>query len=165
MTDPVTDNSRAPPSWRVAPVSPRSQWTGYLGVLPFAAALLGVAAAPSLELREFALRLGLAYGAASLTFVGAVHFGLVIARRLPGTFAVTLAATLPSLAGVAAILLGGQRGIALLTVSFGLFWLYESRRCGDLLPPAYLNLRRTLSLAVCALLALTMFAADSSGLR
>jgi len=33
------------------------------------------------------------------------------------------------------------------------------------LAPAYLNLRRHLTLAICILLALTMFASDAAGLR
>jgi hypothetical protein len=40
-------------------------------------------------------------------------------------------------------------------VSFGGFWLYEHRAVGPtFLPPGYLDLRRQLSLAVCALLTL-----------
>jgi len=61
--------------------------------------------------------------------------------------------------------LGGQRGLALLVVGFGGFWLYEHRSLSARLPPAYLNLRRHLTLAICMLLALTMFASDAAGLR
>jgi hypothetical protein len=43
---------------------------------------------------------------------------------------------------------------------FGSFWLYESRRLDDGLPPDYLALRRQLSIAVCALLALTVLASE-----
>ena len=161
----MSDEVRQRPDWRAAELSPLAEWSGYLGLLPFAAALIGVVAAPTLGWREFALRLAIGYGAAILSFVGAVHFGLALARRFPWTIAVTLGAITPAIAAVVALLLGGQRGLALLTVSFGIFWLYEGRRCGDWLPPAYLNLRRTLSLAVCSLLALTMFAADHVGLR
>ncbi|MGB6603597.1 MAG: hypothetical protein WBE65_04820, partial [Steroidobacteraceae bacterium] len=64
----------------------------------------------------------------------------------------------------AAVLAGGQRGLALLVVGFGLFWLYEHRALGALLPPPYLSLRRNLSLAICMLLALTMIASDAAAL-
>ena len=56
-------------------------------------------------------------------------------------------------------------GLALLVAGFGLFWIYEHRRCGADLPPDYLRMRRNLSLAVCSMLALTMILSDSVGLR
>ena len=62
------------------------------------------------------------------------------------------------------MLVGGQRGLALLVAGFGLFWIYEHRRLGERLPPDYLRLRRNLSLAVCSLLALTMILSDAKGL-
>jgi membrane-associated phospholipid phosphatase len=67
---------------------------------------------------------------------------------------------LPSVWAAAALLLGGSRGLALLLAGFGSFWLYESRRLDDGLPPDYLALRRQLSIAVCALLALTVLASE-----
>ncbi|HPF25042.1 MAG TPA: DUF3429 domain-containing protein [Steroidobacteraceae bacterium] len=161
----MSSEPRTQQDWRATRVPRLADWAGYLGLMPFAAALLGVALAAAFDWREFALRFSIAYGAAILSFVGAVHFGLVVARRTPDTLAFVAGAIAPSLVAVAALLLGGQRGLALLTVGFGLFWLYENRRCSHLLPAAYVNLRRNLSLAVCALLALTMFAADHAGLR
>jgi hypothetical protein len=71
---------------------------------------------------------------------------------------------MPALLGVAATLLGGQRGLALLVVGFGVFWLYEHRSVGAELPAPYVSLRRNLSLVVCALLAFTMILSDSAGL-
>ena len=41
--------------------------------------------------------------------------------------------------GGGGILLGGQRGLALLVVGFGVFWLYEHRASAPQLPPAYLE--------------------------
>ena len=55
-------------------------------------------------------------------------------------------------------------GLALLVVGCGGFWLYEHRGLGAELPPAYLNLRRQLTLATGILLALTMFVSDAAGL-
>jgi len=63
-----------------------------------------------------------------------------------------------------AVVSGGQRGLALLVVGFGGLWLYEHRVLGAALPPAYLVLRRGLSVAICVLLALTMFVSDTAGL-
>jgi hypothetical protein len=73
-------------------------------------------------------------------------------------------AILPALLGVVATVLGGQRGLALLVVGFGLFWLYEHRSVGGELPAAYVSLRRNLSLVVCTVLAVTMIVSDTAGL-
>ena len=58
---------------------------------------------------------------------------------------------------------GGQRGLAPLVVGFGGLWLYEHRVLGAAPPPAYLVLRRGLSVAICVLLALTMFVSTPPG--
>jgi hypothetical protein len=74
------------------------------------------------------------------------------------------AAAAPALVAAAAVLVGGQRALALLTVGLGFFWLYEHRSLGSMLPGAYLGWRRNLSLATCTLLALSMIASDAAGL-
>ena len=128
------------------PLPPAATALGYAGLVPFAAGALGIVLLGD-ELRVFAARAVVAYGAVILSFVGAVHWGLL------------LAAVLPSVAGWAALLLVPRHGLALLVVSFGLFWLYEHRRLGArFLPAAYLVLRRNLTLAVCALLTLGLVA-------
>ena len=83
---------------------------------------------------------------------------------MPAAPARMTAAAAPALAAAAAVLIGGQRALALLVVGFGIFWLYEHRILGSALPPAYLSLRRNLSLATCTLLALIMIASDAAGL-
>lgn len=132
---------------------------GWAGLLPFAAALACVALAPDAAWRGFGIRLALAWGAVILTFVAAVHWGLALAGRWRWDAVVIAGSVLPSVAGAAAVLQGGTRGIALLVAGFGIFWLYEHRRCGDDLPADYLALRRSLTLAVVALLAVTAIAA------
>jgi hypothetical protein len=121
-----------------------AEWIGYVSVTPLLACLAGV---------------GL------LASSGAVHWGLAIAGRLPWEAARICGALLPAPVAAAAVALGGERGLALLVVGSGGFWLYEHRAVGALLPPAYLALRRHLTLAVCILLALTMFVSDAAGLR
>jgi hypothetical protein len=74
------------------------------------------------------------------------------------------AALLPALGGAAAVVLGGQRGLAVLVAGLGGFWLYEHRVLGAALPPGWLSLRRNLTLASCMPLALIMFASDTAGL-
>jgi hypothetical protein len=137
---------------------------GYLAVAPLLACFAAVLALPGYGAHELAQRAAIAWGAVLLAFGGAVHFGLALAGRLPATAARLAVAALPALAAAAAVLLGGQRALALLAVSVGLFWLYEHRSLGPQLPPAYLALRRNLSLATATLLALTMIASDAAGL-
>lgn len=132
---------------------------GYLGLLPFAAALL-LAVFGASDLSEFGLRLAIAWGAVILTFIAAVHWGLALAGRWRWSASVVILSTAPSVLGTAAVLVGGERGIALLVAGFGIFWLLEHRRLAADLPPDYLALRRVLSICVCVLLALTAFAAS-----
>jgi hypothetical protein len=137
---------------------------GYLAVAPLIVCLACEVTLARYAGRELAQRGAIAWGAVLLASAGAVHWGLALAGRAPSTPARMVAAAAPVLAGAAAVVLGGQRALALLTVGFGLFWLYEHRSLGRVLPPAYLSLRRNLSLATCTLLALTMIASDAAGL-
>ena len=107
-------------------------------------------------------RLALGWGAAILGYVSAVHWGLALAGRWPWTAGVVLGSTLPSVLAAAAVLIGEVRGLALLVVGFGLFWLYEHRYHQQDLPADYLALRRNLSLTVCVLLAMTAIALDNA---
>jgi hypothetical protein len=142
-----------------------AEWIGYVSVAPLVACLAGVGLLPDYGARELAQRIALAWGAVLLASSGAVHWGLAIAGRLPWEAARIGGALLPAPVAAAAVALGGERGLALLVVGSGGFWLYEHRAVGALLPPAYLALRRHLTLAVCILLALTMFVSDAAGLR
>jgi hypothetical protein len=137
---------------------------GYLALAPLALCLAGVGLLPDYPGRELAQHVAVAWGAVLLAFSGAVHAGLALAGRLSADVTHIAGAALPALAGAAAVVIGGQRALALLVVGFGVFWLYEHRGLGAALPPAYLTLRRNLSLAVCTLLALIMIASDGAGL-
>jgi hypothetical protein len=136
----------------------------YLGVAPLVLALLGVGLLPQLPGRELAQRLAIGWGAVLLAGCGGVHWGLALAGQLAWKAARIVAAVLPALCGAAAVVIAGQRGLALLVAGLGGFWLYEHRVLGAALPPAWLNLRRNLTLASCMLLALIMFASDRAGL-
>ena len=136
------------------PLPPGLVAFGYAGVLPFVACVLAIALLEG-EGRALAVRALVAYGAVILSFLGAVHWGLLL--RQPGAAAHARLAigVLPSLAGWVALLLPDRYALTLLVVAFGGFWLYEHRVVGTaLLPGGYLDLRRHLSLAVCALLTL-----------
>jgi hypothetical protein len=49
-------------------------------------------------------------------------------------------------------------------VGHGGFWLYEKHALGSRLPAAYAAVRRSVTFAICMLLALTMFVSDAAGL-
>lgn len=142
-----------------------AEWAGYLSVAPLAACLAGVGLLPDYGARELAQRIALGWGAVLLASSGAVHWGLAICGRLPWAASSIGGALLPAPIAALAVVLGGERGLALLVVGCGSFWLYEHRVVSALLPPAYLALRRNLALATCMLLALTLFASDAAGLR
>ncbi len=119
---------------------------------------------PDYEQRLLAQQIAVAYGAAVLASLGGIHWGLALARRLDWTALRVAGAVLPAVCSVAAIVLSGERGLALLVVALGIFWLYEHRALGADLPVDYLQLRRNLTLAGCCLLAITMILSDSVGL-
>jgi hypothetical protein len=145
-----------------AGIGPVAEWLAYLGVVPFVLCLAGVGLLPGYAGRELAQRIALGWGAALLAGTGAVHLGLALAGQLPARR--TGGALVAPLLAAAAVVLERQRGLALLVIGSGGFWLYEHRSLGALLPEAYIRLRRPLTLATCLLLALTLFVSDAAGL-
>lgn len=135
---------------------------GYLGLLPFVAALLCIVIGKSGLWLQIGERLALGWGAAILGYVSAVHWGLALAGRWPWSAGVVVGSTLPSVLAAAAVVIAGSRGLALLVAGFGVFWLYERRRYEQELPHDYLALRRSLSLTVCVLLTLIAIALDNA---
>lgn len=137
-------------------------WTralGYGGLLPFVAGALAMLAIPDAETRQLAARALIGYGAVILSFLGGVHWGLVLREAPARAPAMLVAGVLPSLAGWAALLLPFDTAVALQVGAFGAFWLYEHRVLGPaVLPPAYLALRRWLTLVVIAALGLALMA-------
>jgi len=141
-----------------------AEWAGYVGVLPLLLCLGGVGLLPEYAWQELAQRTAIAWGAVLLAFAPAVHWGLALAGRLAWGGARVGGALAAALLGAVGVVVGGQRGLAVLVVGHGGFWLYERRALGTQLPPAYLSLRRHVTLATCMLLALTMFVSDTAGL-
>jgi hypothetical protein len=133
-------------------------------MIPFAIFPLAMMLLPGYAQRQLAQQIAVAYGAVVLAGAGAVHWGLALAGRISWRAERIAGAILPAICGTAAVILGGQRGLALLTVSFCVFWLYEHRSVGAELPPDYLRLRRNLSVAGSSLLAFTMILSDYVGL-
>jgi len=144
--------------------SAAAELLSYLTVAPLLVCLACVLLGSGYTTRELAQRAAIAWGAVLLAASGAVHWGLALAGRLPASAPRTAASAAPAVVAAAAVLIGGQRALALLVVGCSVFWLYEHRSLGAQLPSAYLGLRRNLSIATATLLALTMIASDSAGL-
>ena len=146
------------------PINALSERAGYLGVAPLLLCLAGVGLLPGYTWQELAQRAALAWGAVLLAAAAAVHWGLALAGRLPSAPARIAALLAAALVGAGAVVVGGQRGLALLVVGHGGFWFYEKHVLGSDLPAPHLALRRQVTFATCMLLALIMFISDSAGL-
>jgi hypothetical protein len=155
----LTENHAA-----TTPLDTLGEWVGYLCVAPLLLCLAGVGLLPRYAWQELAQRGALAWGAVLLASIAAVHWGLALAGRLPSPRARIAGVLAASLAGAGGVMVGGQRGLALLVVAHGALWLYEKHSLGERLPAAYIALRRMMTFAICMLLALTMFVSDTAGL-
>jgi hypothetical protein len=134
-----------------------AQALGFGGLIPFVAAMLAVVWLPDAQARELAGRILVGYGAVILSFLGGVHWGLLLRDRPAEAFRPLAMGVLPSLAGWATLLLPFEQAVAVQVACFGGFWLYEHRVLGAaVLPAGYLALRRWLTLIVCATLALAL---------
>lgn len=134
-----------------------AQALGLAGLVPFVAAALATLLLPEAGQRELAGRVLLGYGAVILSFLGGVHWGLVLRDRPAQPFRPLAIGVLPSLLGWGSLFLPHEQALAVQVACFGGFWLYEHRVLGPaVLPAEYLALRRWLTLAVCASLALAL---------
>jgi hypothetical protein len=145
-------------------LTPLAELLAYLGLVPVVLCPLAMAFLPEYWQRELAQRTAIAWGATMLAGLGAVHFGLALAGRMRFGPRQLAGAVIPAIGATGGVLLGGERGLALLVVLLGLFWHYERSIADGALPPDYLRLRRNLTLAGCSLLAITMILSDYVGL-
>ena len=130
---------------------------GYAGAIPFAAGAMAAVTLSDPSMKQFVERALVGYGAVILAFLGAVHWGLMLARPDARLRRILIGGVLPSLIGWIALMLPASQALALEIVAFGGFWLYEHRVLGPrVLPEGYLGLRRMLTLSVCALLTLAL---------
>ena len=139
-----------------------ARWAGYLGLLPFVFAFGLVTVGASRGIAPLGLQIATAWGAVILTFIAAVHWGFALAGRLPWSITTLMGSTLPSVVGATAVIIEGEKGMAILVVGFGMFWLFEHRTYAERLPADYLDLRRVLTICVCTLLVLTAFASSGA---
>jgi hypothetical protein len=136
-----------------------AQALGFGGLVPFVAAAAAMMLLPDGGSRDLAARILVGYGAVILSFLGGVHWGLVLRDRPAEAFRPLTMAVLPSLAGWATLLLPFEQAVAVQVACFAGFWLYEHRVLGaTVLPAEYLALRRWLTLVVCASLVLSLTA-------
>ena len=146
------------------PLNTLSERAAYVGMAPLFLCLAGVGLLPAYTWQELAQRAALAWGAVLLAAAAAVHWGLALAGWLPSARSRIAGLLVAALVGTGGVVVGGQRGLALLVVGHGGLWLYEKHALGSHLPAAYLALRRQVTFATCMLLALTMFVSDAAGL-
>jgi hypothetical protein len=136
-----------------APLPPGTELLGYGGLLPFAAFTAALWMLPAGGMRDLALRGLIGYGATILSFLGAVHWGFVLRRPGPDAFARLAAGVVPSLVAAAALLMAPEAAIGTLMIGVAGVWLWEHRVLGPgVLPKAYLDLRRTLTVGVLLIL-------------
>ena len=131
---------------------------GWAGVIPFTA-LAGLTALAEPHIQAFALQILVPYSAIILTFMGGVHWGIIISRIQNGMYLYTTG-IMPSLAAVLAILVPLDFAIAVLGVGFLALllcdlWLVRTA----VLPKWYGKLRIQLTLAVIVCLAVAGFTA------
>jgi hypothetical protein len=147
---------------RSMPLKPGARWAGFLGLLPFVFAFGLVTVGASQGLAPLGLQIATAWGAVILTFIAAVHWGFALAGKLPWSITTLVGSTLPSVVGAVAVITEGEKGMAILVVGFGMFWIFEHRTYAEQLPADYLDLRRVLTICVCTLLVLTAFAGSGA---
>ena len=137
---------------------PHATTLGYGGWIPFAALTLAPWVVDEPVLQTWLLRGLLAYGATILAFLGAVHWGFVLARGAPRPALVLALGTVPALVGTASLMLTPPTALVTQMIAFGAIWLYEHRVLGEaVLGKAYLDLRRTLTIGVLLILTVALF--------
>lgn len=136
----------------------QAQLLGYAGLIPFIGLSIGTwADLPFIEQPHYLLQ---AYAAVILSFMGAIHWGMVIS--MPGEEArmQLVASIVPPLLGWVALMLPQVTGYSLLILSFIGLCFYDgvvARKSA--LPSWYLPMRVVLTSIVVLCLALAAFAA------
>ena len=130
-----------------------SRWLGYGGLAPFI--VLGLATLAGAAPFGISPRLWLTgYAATILSFVGAVHWGLVVARpEWPAGPARLAASVVPALVAWLALILGGAGGLWLFVAGFVGWYAWERYDAWHRYPDWYRALRTALTVAVSVTLA------------
>lgn len=140
---------------------------GFAGLIPFAAGAAGAWFLPDVSLRAYAVYAQIAYGACIASFMGAVHWGVAVARLPDGrtdgdagsAAAVQMAVSVvPALLAWSALMMTPVYALFTLIATLGGTFLYDAaQRRGGALPAWYLVLRKPLTLGAMVLLAASLF--------
>ena len=143
------DSECTPYALRGVPVA--AQWLGFLGLLPFGAAVV-IGLVPESPLHDIALPALLAYGSVILSFLGGIRWGLAVVKTdAADLLGPLLISVLPSVLGWIALLMPASVGLLLLVLGFLALLLADVRL--RMAPPWYGALRLPLSIgAIGALL-------------
>ncbi|CDF34821.1 unnamed protein product [Chondrus crispus] len=147
----ILSTKPSPSAHAPSPTAPAIvQYLGYGGAIPFVVGGLGSLLLPNGHVLAQATQL---YGAAILSFLGGVHWGLAL--RAPSTLDFAYSVT-PSLLAWGASLAPLPQGLAILSASFVGAWAWDEVRFrgASHVPPWYRTLRRPLTVAAaggCAL--------------
>lgn len=134
-------------------------WLGAAGVIPFLAGAAGMWLLPPAQADD-AARLMVAYGAVILSFMGAIHWGLVMWRNDDECQNWYVVSVLPALAAWVALMLPPLPALSLLAVAFILVYAFDRTAiAAGIAPPWYRALRTPLTTAVATLLLLGLLAA------
>jgi len=130
---------------------------GYAGLIPFIGCALTLLASGDPQLRHIVQRVLISYGAVILALLGGVHWGLVLRERSDRAATMLVIGCMPALAGVASTFMAFEMAVVVQVAVFGGLWFYENRMLGaEVVPAAYLSLRRWLTLVVIAALGLAL---------
>jgi len=149
-----------------APIALPFRLLGYAGLIPFAAGAALAALGPP-PWRAFAVPALAAYGAAIVSFLGAVHWGLALRARpdeAPAAWPRLALGVLPAVVGWLSLLLPSRPGLFLLAAGVLAVAAVETAAARrGLLPRDYLALRQRLSVGAGACLLLGASAAGGVG--
>lgn len=137
----------------VHPTGKVAKFLGYAGLIPFIGLtlVLFIADEDTAVLARFAFQ---AYAAIILTFIGGVHWGLIVNEKdFNNVKLVMTGSIVPSLLAWFSILLPLPVGLAILLLSFLALFFYEYKFLWPtLFPPWYRRLRSILTGIVCLLI-------------
>ncbi len=122
---------------------------GYGGVIPFLYALAGIAFGDT-ELVPFYMHSFLSYGAIILTFIGAVHWGLIMNMKSTSNCSwFMLGSVVPAIVSWIAMMLSTKVALSILLSGFIITYIYEKTLLWELLfPDWYKQLRTNLTIIV-----------------
>lgn len=124
---------------------------GWAGVLPFAALSAFIAFAGNDPFQPWALSKLVAYGAIILTFMGGVHWGLIMNRETSDNWKYVVGIA-PSLVAVVAVVVEGVPAIVLLAAGFLALLIYDMQIVRQKYAPQWysaLRLQLTAAVGIC----------------